>query len=104
MCLFFLPLVFDVGNFCKVAWFFEFLVLSLIFVGMLLFELWERNACHLSCWGGGFSVQSTICTDFCCLLSVESSCSWCTRLTIFVLRYPGLSSDYAVEEGVGVVL
>ena len=40
----------------------------------------------------------------CCLLSVESSSSWCTRLTIFVLRYPGLSSDYAVEEGVGVVL
>ena len=72
MCLFFLPLVFDVGNFCKVAWFFEFLVLSLIFVGMLLFELWERNACHLSCWGGGFSAQSTICTDLvvCCQLSL----------------------------------
>ena len=72
MCLFFLPLVFDVGNFCKVAWFFEFLVLSLIFVGMLLFELWERNACYLSCWGGGFSARFTICTDLviCCQLSL----------------------------------
>ena len=70
--LVFLPLVFDVGNFRRMAWFFEFLVLSLIFVGMLLFELWERNACHLSCWGGGFSAQSTICTDLvvCCQLSL----------------------------------
>ena len=37
--LVFLPLVFDVGNFRWVAWFFDFLVLSLIFVAILLFEL-----------------------------------------------------------------
>ena len=73
MCLIFFPLVFDVGNFLQGGLIFEYLVLPLIFVGLLLFELWERSACYLSCWGGGFSALFNICTGLviCCQSSLS---------------------------------
>ena len=58
-------------------------MLSLIFVGLLLFELWERSVFYLSCWGGGFFALFDICTDFviCCQSSSHSS-------LVRLLQYP----------------
>ena len=48
MCLIFFPFVFEVGNFLQGGLSSGYLVLPLIFVGLLLFELWERSAWYLS--------------------------------------------------------
>ena len=90
MCSIFFPLVFEVGNFLQGGLIFEYLVLPLIFVGMLLFELWERSACYLSCWGGGFSALFNICTDL--VICCQSSLSILGARVQLYLQYPGFAS------------